>query len=444
MGAMEDLATVRDELARKTVAYCWARSDFYRSRMQAAGAEPGDLQSVADLEKLPILLAKDDERELQERSRDELGHPFGEHLCASVDDVVSVASTSGTTGNPTFYAFTPEDVATTDELWGRAMRFAGVKPGDTVLHGFGLSMFLAGVPIVRALERMGARPVPVGAEAGSEKLLRIAELVRPRALACTPSYATYLVEQAPKLLGKPANELGIELILCAGEPGAGLPEVRAALTDAFGAKVYDMLGGAHGVMCCSCDAEPYAGMHVLGEDCAVITQLVDQETKQPVPLVDRAIGERVKTSLRWQAQPQLRASVGDIYQVETAACSCGAPGPRVRVLGRTDDLLIVKGVKVYPAAVKNLIAELIPLASGTFRIVLDAPGPRVVPPLRLTVERGEGVDESGGEQLAKQIESLMHQRLSVRPEIEIVPCNTFERVAHKERLIERRYEAART
>ena len=444
MGAMEDLATVRDELARKTVAYCWARSDFYRSRMQAAGAEPGDLQSVADLEKLPILLAKDDERELQERSRDELGHPFGEHLCASVDDVVSVASTSGTTGNPTFYAFTPEDVATTDELWGRAMRFAGVKPGDTVLHGFGLSMFLAGVPVVRALERMGARPVPVGAEAGSEKLLRIAELVRPRALACTPSYATYLVEQAPKLLGKPANELGIELILCAGEPGAGLPEVRAALTDAFDAKVYDMLGGAHGVMCCSCDAEPYAGMHVLGEDCAVITHLVDQETKQPVPLVDGAIGERVKTSLRWQAQPQLRASVGDIYQVETAACSCGAPGPRVRVLGRTDDLLIVKGVKVYPAAVKNLIAELIPLASGTFRIVLDAPGPRVVPPLRLTVERGEGVDESGGEQLAKQIESLMHQRLSVRPEIEIVPCNTFERVAHKERLIERRYEAART
>jgi len=444
MGAMEDLATVRDELARKTVAYCWARSDFYRSRMQAAGAEPGDLQSVADLEKLPILLAKDDERELQERSRDELGHPFGEHLCASVDDVISVASTSGTTGNPTFYAFTPEDVATTDELWGRAMRFAGVKPGDTVLHGFGLSMFLAGVPVVRALERMGARPVPVGAEAGSEKLLRIAELVRPRALACTPSYATYLVEQAPKLLGKPANELGIELILCAGEPGAGLPEVRAALTDAFGAKVYDMLGGAHGVMCCSCDAEPYAGMHVLGEDCAVITHLVDQETKQPVPLVDGAIGERVKTSLRWQAQPQLRASVGDIYQVETAACSCGAPGPRVRVLGRTDDLLIVKGVKVYPAAVKNLIAELIPLASGTFRIVLGEPGPRVVPPLRLTVERGEGVDESGGVQLAKQIELLMHQRLSVRPEIEIVPCNTFERVAHKERLIERRYEAAPT
>jgi phenylacetate-CoA ligase len=180
-------------------------------------------------------------------------------------------------------------------------------------------------------------------------------------------------------------------------------------------------------------------MHVLGEDCAIVTQLVDQETKQPVPLVDGAIGERVKTSLRWRAQPQLRASVGDIYQVETAPCSCDAPGPRVRVLGRTDDLLIVKGVKVYPAAVKNLIAELVPLASGSFRIVLDAPGPRVVPPLRVRVERGEAVDEHGGEQLAGQVETLMHQRLSVRPEVEIVPCGTFERVTHKEKLLERRY-----
>jgi phenylacetate-CoA ligase len=111
----------------------------------------------------------------------------------------------------------------------------------------------------------------------------------------------------------------------------------------------------------------------------------------------------------------------------------------VRVLGRTDDLLIVKGVKVYPAAVKNLIQELVPLASGSFRIVLDEPGPRVLPPLRITVERGEGVDDAGGERLTQEIGHLMHQRLSVRPEITIVDCGTFERTALKEKLIERRY-----
>ena len=170
-----------------------------------------------------------------------------------------------------------------------------------------------------------------------------------------------------------ADELGIDIVCCAGEPGAGIPHVREAIATAFGAKVYDMLGGAHGVMCCSCDAEPYAGMHVLGQDTAITTQLVDQETKEPIPLVEGATGERVKTSLRWQAQPQLRASVGDVYQVHTETCGCGVEGPRIRVLGRTDDLLIVKGVKLYPAAVKNVVQELVPLASGAFRIVLDAP-----------------------------------------------------------------------
>jgi len=436
----EQLSALRDERVRETVARCFGLSAFYRGKLLAAGAEPGDVTSVADLERLPVLLGKDDERELQERSRHELGHPFGEHLCAPVEDVVAVASTSGTTGTPTFYAFTKRDVHTTDELWGRAFRFAGIRPGDTVLHGFGLSMFLAGVPVVRALERMGARPVPVGAEAGSERILRIAELVRPRALACTPSYAQYLADQAPKLLGRPAEELGIEIILCAGEPGAGLPEVRAGLRQAFGARVYDLLGGAHGVMCCSCDAEPYAGMHVLGEDCAITTQLVDQETRSPIPLVEGAIGERVKTSLRWEAQPQLRASVGDVYQVHTDPCSCGEPGLRVRVLGRTDDLLIVKGVKIYPAAVKNVVQELRPLTTGIFRIVLDAPPPRVEPPLRISVERGEGVDDAGAATLAARLEKMLHQRMTVRPEITVVSAGTFERTALKEKLIERAYE----
>jgi phenylacetate-CoA ligase len=437
----EQLSALRDERAHETVARCFADSTFYRERLLAAGVEPGDITSVADLERLPVLLGKDDERELQERSRAELGHPFGEHLCAHLDEVVAVASTSGTTGTPTFYAFTAQDVATTDELWGRAFHFAGVRPGDTVLHGFGLSMFLAGVPVVRALERMGARPVPIGAEAGSERMLRMAELVRPRALACTPSYAQYLAEQAPKVLGRPAAELGIEIILCAGEPGAGLHEVRTGLQRAFGAKVYDLLGGAHGVMCCSCDAEPYAGMHVLGQDCAITTHLVDQETKEPIPLREGAIGERVKTSLRWQAQPQLRASVGDVYQVHTDPCSCGVPGLRIRVLGRTDDLLIVKGVKIYPAAVKNVIQELRPRTSGIFRIVLDAPPPRVEPPLRITVERGEGLDEAHDARLAGDLEKILHQRMTVRPEITVVPAGTFERTALKEKLIERAYEA---
>jgi phenylacetate-CoA ligase len=433
------MAELRDRRVRETVAYCAGRSRFYRDRLRDAGAAPEDVGGVDDLERLPILLDKEAERELQERSRAEDGHPFGEHLCAPLQSVVAVASTSGTTGAPTFYAFTEADVATTDELWARALRLIGVRPGDAVLHGFGLSMFLAGYPLARAVERMGARIVPIGAEAGSERLLRMADLVRPRVLLCTPSYATYLAEQARAVLGRPAGDLGIEIIGCAGEPGAGLSEVRAHIQSAFGARLHDMLGGAHGVMCASCASADYTGMHVLGEDAAVVTQLVDPETKAPVAAVDGAIGERVKTSLRWQAQPQLRASVGDVYELLTGPCPCGLPGPRVRVIGRTDDLLIVKGVKVYPAAIRNLAQELAPLATGELRVVLSAPGPRVEPPLQLTVERGAGVDEDGGGRLAQEIARRMHQRMAVRPAVSVVPAGTLARTALKTSLIERRY-----
>ncbi|MCW3067172.1 MAG: phenylacetate--CoA ligase family protein [Solirubrobacterales bacterium] len=425
----EALAPRRDELARATVATCYERSSYYRSRLQDLGVEPGDIAGVADLERLPVLLGKEDERELQERSRTELGHPFGEHLCVDAADVVAVASTSGTTGTPTFYAFTAEDVAVTDELWGRALTQAGVTRESVVLQAFGLSMFLAGVPLVRAVERLGAQIVPVGAEAGTERLLNVARLVRPTVILCTPSYARYLIEKAPDAIG----ELGLRSIVCAGEPGAGLPEVREAIEAATGATVYDALGGAHGIMNASTGAHPYDGMVVLGDDCSV-QQLVDPDTREPVPVPDDgrpAYGERVKTTLRWRAQPQLRSSVGDVYEMRRVGDTT-----RIKVIGRTDDLLIVKGVKLYPAAARDLIAGFAPRASGEFRIVLHGPPPRVEPPLRLKVERGGTARQDEDARLAADIARAMHDRLSVRPEIEVVAAGALERTSHKTRYVE--------
>jgi phenylacetate-CoA ligase len=416
------------------VATCYARSSYYRSRLDALDVHPADIGGVEDLERLPVLLGKDDERELQERSRAQHGHPFGEHLCVEPVEVVAVASTSGTTGTPTFYAFTREDVATTDELWARALRQAGIGPGSVVLHGFGLSMFLAGFPLARAVERMGAQIVPVGAEAGTERLLGVARLVRPGALLCTPSYARHLVERDPEAM----RELGLRSIVCAGEPGAGLPEIREAIESATGAIVYDALGGAHGIMNASTGAHPYDGMVVLGDDCSV-QQLIDSETREAVPIPEDGrpvYGERVKTTLRWRAQPQLRSSVGDVYEMRRTPGPDGQSVTRIRVIGRTDDLLIVKGVKLYPAAASELIAGFAPRASGQFRIVLDGPGPRVQPPLRLRVERGRQAREEEDRTLAADIAAAMHSRLSVRPEIEVVAAGTLERTSHKTRLVE--------
>ena len=273
-----------------------------------------------------MLLGKDDERELQERSRAELGHPFGEHLCAPVDDVVGRRLDVRHDRDPDLLRLHRPRRRDDRRALGARLALAGVPPGRHRAARLRARHVPGRRPRRRARSSGWAHaPVPVGAEAGSERLLRMAELVRPRALACTPSYRRLPRRAGAEGPRPPASELGIEIIRCAGEPGAGLPEVRARLQQAFGARVHDMLGGAHGVMCCSCDAEPYAGMHVLGRTAPSTTQLVDQETRAPVPVVEGAVGERVKTSLRWEAQPQLRASVGDVYQVHTDPCSCGVP-----------------------------------------------------------------------------------------------------------------------
>jgi phenylacetate-CoA ligase len=425
---------LRDQRVRAMVRYCYERSPYYRRRLDELGVAADEIRGVDDLGQLPILLSKEDERELQERSRSELGHPFGEHLCAAVDEVVSVCSTSGSTGTPTFYAFTADDIAITDELWQRALRLATVGRGDICVHAFGLSMYLAGVPLVRAIERMGAQAVPVGAEVGSEKLLRIGALVGASVLCCTPSYAGYLIEQAPEQM----RALGLRRIVCAGEPGAGLVEVRAQIEEATGAIVHDALGGAHGIMNASDGAHPYAGMTVLADDCSV-QQLVDQETGAPVAIPDDgrpAYGERVKTTLRWRAQPQLRGAVGDVYEMRRVPGPDGGLETRVRVIGRTDDMLIVKGVKLYPAAVRDIVAELSPRTTGQFRIVLEGPPPRVQPPLRLRVERGEGSSADSDDALVSALSERMHARLAVRPMIDVLPAGALARTAHKATMIE--------
>jgi phenylacetate-CoA ligase len=421
------MATSDLDLSRRlpdAMRYAYERSPYYRERFDALGLRPEEIRSERDLEQLPVMLDKAIERRLVESSSARAGHPFGEHLCADPDEVVGICTTSGTTGDPTFYPFTADDIELMDRLWARAFRFCGLRAGDRVLHAFGLSMFLAGVPVVRALERMGACPIPVGAEAGADKLHRLAVALRPRALCCTPSYADHLIERFDMAT------LGIELIFCAGEPGAGLPEVRGRLEDGFGgAHVFDLMGGGKGMMNVSCPA--HAGMHMLAPEHSVI-QLVDPASKEPIPLEDGAVGERVMTTLSWRAAPWVRATIGDLTEVRTTPCPCGDPSPRMSVVGRVDDMLIVKGAKIYPSAIQGLVGEFAPRLPGHFRILLDSPPPKVTPPLQIEVEVAEGV----GEDVLDELAAAMRERLGVTPRLSRVAAGTLPRGSHKQRWIE--------
>jgi phenylacetate-CoA ligase len=235
------------------------------------------------------------------------------------------------------------------------------------------------------------------------------------------------------------KELGIRRLLSGGEPGAGIDSVKKKIEGAFGCRIYDMMGLTAGFWC-SCNHEEYQGMHFVRDDTCIM-ELVNPETREPVPFEDGAIGEVVGTPLAGDSLNMIRFNSNDIMQVFTAPCPCGLSGVRYKVIGRSDDMLKVKGVMVYPASIDNVVTGFVPRVTGEFRIVLTEPPPRVVPPLKLKVEYGEGVPEDKLPALAAEIADKMHDAIKIRPEITWIPPMTLERSAHKTKFIEKAYES---
>ncbi len=358
-------------------------------------------------------------------------------------DVVLIATTSGTTGTPTPYLFTKNELKIFSETYSRVLWRCGLRPGDAAVHALALSMFGGGIPLAWILIDFGMTVLPVGAESGSERVLSYtngySQIVG--GIDCiwvTPSFAEYLIEQAPGLIDKEVKDLGIKNIISGGEPGAGIPEVRSRIESAYGARLYDCMG-LTSIMFVSCDHDEYQGMHFVSEDISLL-ELVHPETREPIPLENGATGVAVMTPLEGESLTGIRHFSGDVMQVFTDPCPCGKSGMRIKVIGRTDDMLKVKGVMVYPAAIDEVITGFSPRVTGEFRIVLHGPPPRVEPPLHLRVEYSPDVPQESLDALAREIEEKMHSKIRVRPRIEWIPSNTLERSTHKTKYIEKAYE----
>lgn len=424
----------------KQMNYIYSNSSYFKDRFDAAGAHPNDIKSIEEFRSLPVFMDKTSDRESQEVSRKKHGHTFGEYLCASPKDVRAIHSTSGTTGTPVFEAFSKKDIAVQNEVLARTVWRAGLRPGDYMLHVTGLSMWLAGLVPLRAYEYMGVAGVPVGAESGAARVIEMAKFIKAKGMFCIPSFADYLIKKTPEIAGIEARELGIKNIMAVGEPGAGIPETRKRLMEGFGAKIFDSTGGIWGFGAVSCDCEEYQGMHLVCEDYHFL-DIVDPDTKKPIDMSSGSgVGEMMHTALEWEAGPSFRYALGDIIELTTTPCSCGIPGMRMRYRGRADDLLIVKGVNVFPAAIKGVVDTFFPRVTGEMRVVLTTEPPRVVPPLNLKVEYAAGVDPNDFEQLKKEIENEISLRLRIRPAIELVPPDSLEKdPAKKAKLIEKNY-----
>ena len=420
------------------VAYCAASSSYFAQLFHDANIDPRNIRSIEQWKALPVLMDKETVRACQERSLAVEGHAFGSHLCAPLKEVVGVYSTSGTTGTPAFYCYTRADLTVHAEMVKRVMWRTGLRPGDSILWGFGLGNFVA-TSLLPVLTDMGVRVIPVGAEAGTERIVQYTHLTRPDTLIGTPSFLKYLIASVPLHTGKPVAHLGFRRIITGGEPGAGLSEIRRAILDAYDAPIYDLYGPANQFANISCGTETYHGMHVVGADFGIWNDLVDPVNGEPVDAKDGAVGSMVLTEIHKEAAPYLKYAMSDVIEVRIGACECGIDGPRIRVIGRADDMLIVKGVNVFPAAVQNVVAGFLPELSGAFTIHLDRPPPLVEEALRLTVECGQGHEPEKLAGLRDTLEAQIRTKLRVRARVSLVAPGSFELSTRKTPLIVHEY-----
>jgi phenylacetate-CoA ligase len=263
----------------------------------------------------------------------------------------------------------------------------------------------------------------------SERLLKAIELLRPEAVVLTPSYAAHLVEREPNLAAS-----SVERVLVAGEPGGGEPAFRAKLEAGWGAKVTEVMGiGDIGVSLWG-ECEEQDGMH-LGARGFVHAELIDPGTGAAVPMEDGASGELVLTHLRHRAAPLLRFRTRDHVHVRTSPCLCGRTGLRVRCVGRTDDMLIVRGVNVFPSAVREVVGGFAPAVSGHIALRPESPGVKQEPPLPVAVELAR--EAHATEDLAEKIRQRVRETLVVQTRVELVPYGTLQRSDYKSKLVER-------
>ncbi len=411
-----DQFAVDDASFREQLAYLLERSAFYREKL--AAVEPVGL---ADIAELPLT----DKQELRATCTRE--NPFGAHLCAEPSELVRIYSTSGTTGTPSYVPLTASDLENWITGSARSYAASGISAGQRIVSTYNAGPFVAGAAL-GAFERLGLIHIPFGT-GNSERLVQAIAQLQPQAVVLTPSYAAHLAERNPDLAAS-----SVERVLVAGEPGGGEPAFRAKLEAGWGAKVTEAMGiGDIGVSLWG-ECEEQDGMH-LGARGFVHAELIDPDTGDALELDDGAAGELVLTHLQHRAAPLLRFRTRDHVRVRTGLCSCGRTSPRVRCVGRTDDMLIVRGVNVFPSAVREVVSSFGPEVSGHILVKPQAPGVKQEPPLPVAVELAAG--RAADDALAEAIREKLRDVLVVQTRVDLVPSGTLRRSEYKSTLVER-------
>jgi phenylacetate-CoA ligase len=394
---------------------------FWTSRWRAAGlARVEDLGGWDDFRRLPLLRKTD-------LVDDQAAHPpFGSNLTYPPERYVRVHQTSGTSGQPIRWLDTQASWDWWARCWGFVLAGAGIVPGDRVYFPFSFGLFVgfwAGFEGARAL---GALAIP-GGGADSVTRLHAMQALGATGLVCTPSYALHLVETAHER-GLDPTKLGVRVTVHAGEPGAGIPAVRARIEAGWGARAFDHAGmtevGAYGYECAE-----QGGLHV--NEAEFIAEVLDPETLTPA-----AEGELVLTNLGRVGSPVVRYRTGDRVRLAETPCACGRTFRRLEggVLGRLDDMLIIRGVNVFPSAIEGIVRRF--AAIEEFQIEVFRHGE--LDEARVLVE----ARDADGRAVCGLVQEALRASLGLRLDVVPAPPRTLPRFELKARRVVRRERLA--
>jgi phenylacetate-CoA ligase len=399
-----------------TVAHAFHGSPAYRAKLEAAGVEPGDIQSIDDIRKLPFTDADD----LKE------GYPFPLRA-VPFEQIVRIHSSSGTTGRRKNLCYTQKDVDDWAHFFARAYQMAGVTPEDRVQIAVGYGVWTAGVGFQMACEKLGAMALPVGPGNVDLQCQFLVDM-QSTVLCCTASMGLLMAEEV-KRRGL-SEKIRIRKVIYGSERSS--VSMRQKISELFGgAELFDitglteLYGPGTGIECPDHDCIHYWGDYY-------ILEIVDPDTLTPLP--DGEWGEMVVTSLCKEGVPLIRYRTHDITRIIPGPCTCGAILPRhSRISGRTDDMFIFRAVNIYPSTIDAIISEISGLGSEyQIHLSRDASERGV---MRLVVERADGVAALRSEALAAELRHRIRKQVLVTPSVEIVGYGTLPRSERKSRRV---------
>ncbi len=426
---LEQLESAR---LRKQLNYVYRTSPFYREKFDRAGVDLKKIRSRRDIDALPFT-TKDDLRKTQAEDGG-----LGGHRCAPFTSIVRIQGTSGTSGRPLYIGLTARDAENWKELFARHGWTGGLRPGDSFINPANFTLFVGGLSEAVSAEAMGVCVIPAPlATTGIEKLMQLIEDLRPTVLFATPSATVFLADYVRNTLKKEPRDMGFKKGFMAGEALA--EENRRKIEEEWGITARNFYGLADVAADLASECGMGEGMHFCGQG-LVMAELIDPVSLASVPMADGAEGEIVYTTIDREATPVIRYRCRDAVRVYTSRCRCGRTAFRFSVQGRTDDMLKVKAVNVFPAALKDVICAFMPRVTGEFRIVLYEPGPYISTNLELKIEFGEGFPPDKADELAGEIRQSIKTKLVITPVIKMLAPNTLTRSQYKIDYFERAYE----